>query len=39
MSAEWFKQDTAEVLLRLKTDADHGLSAEKAAHRLATMPT
>jgi Ca2+-transporting ATPase len=37
MSAEWFKQDTSEVLQRLKTDTDRGLSAEEAAQRLGSV--
>jgi len=37
MSADWFKQDTAEVLHELKTDADRGLSAEEAAQRLESV--
>jgi len=37
MSADWFKQDAAEVLQRLNTDADRGLSAEETAQRLESV--
>lgn len=37
MSIDWFKLGTDEVLHRLETDADHGLSLEEAEQRLETV--
>lgn len=37
--SNWFDIDSAAALQLLKTDADHGLSDEEAARRLAKRPS